>query len=479
VTGLEHARRVADAVLYEGYLLYPYTAAAAKNRLRWQFGVLGPPKAAERGDGEPSRLAAQFLLRADPAATLTVHLRALHLRSRDVEAGADGRYAPVGELRAGAQLWTSFDEAAEVEVAVPVTVGALPAGCRAPVAVPGSRDIEPLRDADGAEAGRVVRRREAVTAELSLRAEQVADGVLRVTAEAVNTTAGAPPGRDAAVRHSLLGAHLLLTVDGGGFVSLLDPPAGLGAAAAACSRDRWFPVLAGPEGTDDVLLVSPIILDDHPAVAPESAGPLYDSTEIDEILTLRVLTLSDEEKAAARATDPRAAAIVDRADAMPPEVLARLHGVLREPRAPVEPADGEPPWWDPAVDGAVDPAEAVVVVGGVPVRRGSTVRLRPGRRAGHVLRRPRGDGGRGALRRGRRHARRRRPRRRPCGRPARGVRQVPALRARRTRTRGGRPRMRTVGVITTGLLAAGAVAAALLGVRSLPDVRRYLAMRRM
>jgi hypothetical protein len=110
--------------------------------------------------------------------------------------------------------------------------------------------------------------------------------------------------------------------------------------------------------------------------------PLYDATEIDEILTLRVLTLTDGEKAAARATDPRAAAVVDRCEAMTPQELARLHGAVRDPGwlAPAAPA-GDRPWWDPAVDGAVDPDTASVLVGGVPVARGSTVRVRVRRRA--------------------------------------------------------------------------------------------------
>ena len=83
------------------------------------------------------------------------------------------------------------------------------------------------------------------------------------------------------------------------------------------------------DGDDRVMLSSPIILYDHPAVAPESHGDLFDATEIDEILALRVLTLTDEEKAEARGTDPRAAAIVDRIDDMAPEVWERLHGTLR------------------------------------------------------------------------------------------------------------------------------------------------------
>jgi hypothetical protein len=100
---------------------------------------------------------------------------------------------------------------------------------------------------------------------------------------------------------------------------------------------------------------APIILYDDPAIAAESAGELFDGTEIDEILTLRTMTLTDEEKREARATDPRAAAIVDRVDAMPPELLERLHGAVRSLR-PVEPS---------------------VLVAGVRVAEGSKVRLRP------------------------------------------------------------------------------------------------------
>ena len=76
-----------------------------------------------------------------------------------------------------------------------------------------------------------------------------------------------------------------------------------------------------------------LFLYDYPQIAPESPGDLYDATEIDEILTLRTMTLTDEEKREARATDPRAAAIIDRVDDMPPEILDRLHGAVRYLRA--------------------------------------------------------------------------------------------------------------------------------------------------
>ena len=88
-------------------------------------------------------------------------------------------------------------------------------------------------------------------------------------------------------------------------------------------------MLAGPQDCRDLMLSSPVILYDHPEIAAESAGDLFDATEIDEILTLRTLTLTDAEKRQARATDSRAAELMDRLDDMPPEMLDRMHGAIR------------------------------------------------------------------------------------------------------------------------------------------------------
>ena len=176
----------------------------------------------------------------------------------------------------------------------------------------------------------------------------------------------------------------MLAVDDGAFVSLLDPPQDARQAIAGCVNDGTFPVLIG---SGDVMLSSPIILYDQPEVAPESPGDLYDATEIDEILALRVLTLTDDEKAEARGTDPRAAAIIDRCDGMSPELWSRLHGAIRPVRPAAEPdprPEPEPealPWWDPGVDGAVDPWTDSLWIGGEMVTKGTAVRLRPSRRA--------------------------------------------------------------------------------------------------
>lgn len=397
---LDLSRVVADAVLYEGYLLYPYRASSAKNQVRWQFGILGPPTAIE-GIGEPPEMRAGFLL--EGAGGLSVYLRFLQLQDRQV---LDAEHRPVQQLAVDGTALLSWEEAVPREVELgPLSTPELLAGLIQTIEVPGSEDAEPVTDRRGTVVGHLVRSCAPLSAEVRLRA--VPDGaVLRLGMTVGNVTPGPADDRRAAVAKSFLGAHVLLHAHGTRFVSLLEPPDAAAAAAGRCENRRCWPVLASDD--DDVLLVSPIILYDHPAVAEESAGALFDSTEIDEILTLRIMTLTEAEKAEARATDPQAAAIIDRCEAMSPEDLQRLHGVLRDPHAhrpppavPAAAADpagaavgasedwqvptwsdtGGKPWWDPGVDGAVDPETDVVLIEGVPVSRGSRVRVVPRRRA--------------------------------------------------------------------------------------------------
>ncbi len=168
-------------------------------------------------------------------------------------------------------------------------------------------------------------------------------------------------------------------------MSVIDPPPDAVVAAAGCVQQRCWPVMAGPEPGTDLVLGSPIILYDYPEVATESAGALFDSTEIDEILTLRVMTMTEQEKAEARATDPRAREIIDRCDQMSAADLQQLHGILRDPVAAEAERPwfdtGDAPWWDPAVDERVQPEVDAVVIAGVSVSKGSLVRVHPSRRA--------------------------------------------------------------------------------------------------
>jgi hypothetical protein len=393
---------VADAVLYEGYLLYPYRSTSVKNQARWQFGVLGPPGASEAGLGEEPSLHTECLVRSGPVGSVAAHLRFLQLQRRAVEQAdphTPGRYLPVGELRIGGRSLVSWDEAIEGHLELgPFTVSELTDGVEVTAEVPGGREVEAV-ESDA----RIVRQRWPLQATVQLDTGPTdVEGVVRLTIHVANA-APAVTDRHQATRASLLGAHLVLEATDADFVSLLEPPEGLREAAAGCTNRRCWPVLVGSQGSTDVVLVSPIILYDYPAVAPESAGALFDSTEIDEILTLRVMTLTDQEKAEARATDPAAAAIIDRCEQMSPEDLQRLHGILRDPHAstegdadPVDPDWGDPlgsvptfvtpdsddaPWWEPGVDASVSPTTDTVVVAGVPVAKGSSVRLHPSRNA--------------------------------------------------------------------------------------------------
>ena len=417
----ELARKVADAVLYEGYLLYPYRASAAKNQARWQFGVLMPRLWSEAGPDEPWATRTECLLEPEETTTVRVLVRFLHVQSKtveevDVEAGT---FREAGALPVDGSELVPWDEATEQEVTVEAPMSRLLEGeLVTSFERPGGRRVEPVHTAAGKLAGRTIRRRWPVMGTVKLSALRLDGpyGLVRLRLVVENASAWQDPTADrgVALRRSLVAAHSLIGIDPGVFLSLLDPPEWAKPYAEACANLHTWPVLIGDEGRRDAMLSSPIILYDHPTIAPESPGDLFDATEIDEILTLRTMALTEAEKREARATDERAAAIIDRVDNMPPELLERLHGAvryLREVEGPEEaegpelgasglpsplgglvtgsdPTTGaaEPhppelvPWWDPGADRTVSPETDGVVVAGVMVAKGSRVRLRPGQR---------------------------------------------------------------------------------------------------
>ena len=240
-------------------------------------------------------------------------------------------------MTSGLKSWVTWDEAVECELSFgPFDLADLAKPRTLEVAVAEARDTE---DVDG---GRLIRTRAAINAELNIAVEHD-DGFNRVSVS-VNNTGAATTDKAAAIATSLIGTHIIAEVVGGEFVSLLEPPESAAGPVSRLVQHRCFPVLAGQPGEHDLLLISPIILYDHPEIAEQSDGALYDSTEIDEILTLRVMTMTDEEKAQARATDPLAAAIIDRCDSMSPEAMQQLHGILRNPHAGTHTDPGSTNW---------------------------------------------------------------------------------------------------------------------------------------
>jgi hypothetical protein len=239
---MDPVRQIADAVLYEGYLLWPYRRSALKNQRRFTFGDVDPV--------ERPLMRTQCLLEDGDPAAVDVTVRFLQM---------------LGE------------EGVEREVG------------------PGPIAFPPL------------------AGEVSVAAERVAPRLHRLTVDIVSR---------AGVLHA---AHTILRTPRGGFVSLTDPPERWRAAAAECRNDGTWPVLVGEPGTRDTLLSSPIILEDHPRIAPESPGDLFDGGEIDGLLTLNILALTDDEKARMR-EDPRAREILERTESLTQEQLMRLYG---------------------------------------------------------------------------------------------------------------------------------------------------------
>ena len=397
---LDEVRRIADAVLYEGYILYPYRASAQKNRSRWQFGVLMPPGYVAADPSEPATLQAECVFEHHGGPAVEVTVRFLQVQRRHT----------AGYLASAPPVPSVWDEAVEREVVVTAASPALLGdGIVTRFSIPGGEETETVPGAH------VVRRRAPLAGSVSVRATplpgpwQAARLTVRVANESDSAAgSGAAQSRDEALPAALVAAHMIITVSGGAFLSMTDPPEWASQEVGACQNTGCWPVLAAPGDSRQVMLAAPIILPDHPEVARESPGELYDGTEIDEILTLRTLALSDEEKAAARATDPRAAALIDRVDAMDAPTMERLHGTIRAmsgPRSAAGPpaagpdsagpysagsgaaaADGpgaeglDVPWWDPGADASVSPATDAVLVAGQRVARGSRVILRPGSR---------------------------------------------------------------------------------------------------
>jgi hypothetical protein len=393
---VERARKIADAVLYEGYVLYPYRASSGKNQVRWQFGVLAPREWSAAGGCEHSWSQTECLIEDEFEIAGTV--RFLQIQSRIVEQLVDSdadSFLKKESLEAEAELWTSWDEAIEREVEFVLSSESSHDERLIDFEFPASRTTEAIVTKSGHRVGRFVRESTTVKGTIRVSAEPIEESralrKLHLRIENMTPWSDASASRDVVMRSSLIGVHALIEAKRGKFVSLIDPPEWAKAAAQKCSNVRTWPVMVGEDGDRDVVLSSPIILYDYPQIAPESPGDLYDATEIDEILTLRTMTLTDDEKRQARATDPRAAAIIDRVDDMPPEMLDKLHGALRYLRGATT-ADTEtavennsagvepPPWWDPGADASVSPETDSVQVGDVSVSKGCRVRLRPGSR---------------------------------------------------------------------------------------------------
>ena len=330
---MDAAKKIAETVLYEGYVLWPYRRSAKKNQQRWTFGGVYPRAYSEaRGEDDPWIMQTQCLVSGDEESTIGVRVRFLHVAERKVGRKRGEALEFVDELRTGGELYLSWDEAIEREIGVGrfEISDLLESPLRVGIDIPGGSREEPLAEPGGEVVGAVVRGWRTLCGTVEIEAEPLREGVFRVTVEITNTTSWGGEDRDSTLRQTFVSTHTALEVEGGEFVSLMDPPEEFREAVQGCENLKTWPVLVGEEGERTMLLSSPIILYDYPQIAPESPGDLFDGGEIDQLLVLNILSLTDEEKEEMRASDPRTREILERTEALSQEELMNLHGAVRE-----------------------------------------------------------------------------------------------------------------------------------------------------
>jgi hypothetical protein len=326
MSATDRVRAIAQAVLYEGYLLWPYRRSAPKNRQRWTFGGVFPRGWSESGHPDDAwRIRTECLLEGDGDATVEVTVRFLQIVERTLR-DTEGR--SVDRLTVDGEEYLAWQEATEREVALePLSVDC--GAARAEIEIPASAEQD----------GPIVRSWQRLSGSVSVTTEPVGERAWRLRVEIENTSPYDGAGERALAQiHSFASTHTLLRAHGGHFVSLADPPGHLSEHARACVNQGAWPVLVGEPGARDAALAAPIILPDYPQVAPESPGDLFDATEIDRLLILNTLSLTPEEQREMRASDPRAREILERCTTLSREELTRLHqGAIRELRVLREP----------------------------------------------------------------------------------------------------------------------------------------------
>ncbi len=352
---LELVEKIANAVLYEGYILYPYRPSAVKNRQRFNFGALHPQAYSQAQNGTDAwTMQTQCIVQGSGRAALDVKVRFLHLLARVVgvpvanrgdndcqspisDSDFDSNFRQVESLEVGGRIIQTWQEATEREINLSnLDLSELIARPqRQSFNFPSSREIETLCETDGRHVGVIARERKSIEGAIEISAERVGNGLFKVTVHILNLTTLEDEHlsvRNEALMRSFVSTHTILGARDGAIISLLDPPDECREAAAGCQNVGTYPVLLGDGESRDCMLSSPIILYDYPQIAPESAGDFFDGTEIDEMLTLRIMTLTDAEKQEMRGADEHARRMLERTESLPAEQMMKLHGAMKGTR---------------------------------------------------------------------------------------------------------------------------------------------------
>ncbi|MCA9072726.1 MAG: hypothetical protein KDA84_27575 [Planctomycetaceae bacterium] len=332
---LAQAESLVKALMYEGYALYPYRASAVKNRLRWTFGCLLPRAYCEQNPSdEDFQLQTECLVLGEDNTEIVIRVRFLQIVDRRIRE-LTSEEPPMSLGSSSASVTEHWQESIEREVVLTFPLGQHNANT--PMNFPATQAMETMQDKNGHPAGVCIRESRLLQGVVNASVETLDMGLSRVSIRVVNQSnieGDAVDLRDRAILNSFVSTHLILSVENGEFVSLLDPPEKYRTAADTCSNNRVWPVLVGREGSRKTMLASPIILYDYPRIAPESPGNLFDGTEIDEVLSLRIQTLTEDEKREAAQMDARVRELLERTHGLSNDNLQDLHGRLSRPSSP-------------------------------------------------------------------------------------------------------------------------------------------------
>src|SRR5262245_37550058 len=224
---LARARTVADAVLYEGYVLYPYRASARKNRVRWQFGVLAPRAWSEAGGCEEWWAQTECLLEAPSSSRLIARLRFLQIRRRRIRPMLedDRQLRPITTVEVDGRLLSTWEEGIDREIDFDFSLAELLHCERVQhFSFAATSEVEDVRRADGVLAARIIREQSPLAGDLRLQVEVIDASrsllKLRVRAENVTPCAHLTAEREEALPQFLVGVHTLLGLSEGHFLSL-------------------------------------------------------------------------------------------------------------------------------------------------------------------------------------------------------------------------------------------------------------------
>jgi hydrogenase maturation protease len=336
---------IVKAVLYEGYMLYPYRPSSVKNRQRFNFGVVYPRAYSEaQGGSDAWTMQTQCLVQGGAETHCTVQVRFLRMLDRslgqlqsasnDLASIKQEQIDFVDRIQVGDTTLRAWQEASEevIEVAEFNLSALVEQPMQWPFRLSARQEREAVRNETSDIVAVIQRSQQAISGTIDLAAERVTPELFKLTILVSNGSRVqdiAPLSREVALSHALVSAHTILEASQGEFVSLIDPPEACRDFASACRNVGTWPVLVGQTGERDTMLSSPIILYDYPEIAPESPGDLFDGAEIDEILSLRIMTMTDDEKREMRQADDRTRKILERTESMPAEQFMKLHGALR------------------------------------------------------------------------------------------------------------------------------------------------------